>query len=254
MAAPVATGGEEVFGDWLRGRLRQIDSSPVQLARHLGTTTVEVEAWLAGRRAPTAAQCERIGSLLGVPARQVRRLAGVGAAATLGTSDPPAVAPRTSERAAVERPSNTDDQRMVMAPLLDEREALIPPTKPIVVGSGLAVAATVDAASGPGETSTLAVTPPAEPPVRPSRPRPRRERPTPEPVEPPIPPAPLIRPEQVAALRALADELVEAERAYAELRAEIEHLRAERARLEAENVRLRDRRSACRRSRREASR
>jgi transcriptional regulator with XRE-family HTH domain len=236
MAAPVANGGEEVFGDWLRSRLRQIDSSPAQLARHLGTTTVEVEAWLAGRRPPTAAQCERIGSLLGVPARQVRRLAGVGTAATVGASDPPAVAPRASERAAFERSGNADAPRMVMAPLMDERKALAIPTEPVVVGSGLAATAPVDAAPGPGGTSTATVKPPPERPAR--SPRPRRERPTAEPVAPP--PAPLIRPEQIAALRALADELVEAGQTHEERRAEVERLRAECARLEAENARLRD--------------
>ena len=234
MAAPATTGGEEVFGDWLRGRLRQIDSSPAQLARHLGTTTVEVEAWLAGRRAPTAAQCERIGSLLGVPARQVRRLAGVASSAAVGASDPPVVAPRAGERVAVERPGHAVDKEMALGPRAHPRAAVVAPTEPAAMGSGVAVAA-ADAAAGQGDTSTPAVTLTSERPAR--SPRPRRERPAPEPV---APPTPLIRPEQVAALRALADELVEAGRAHDERRAEVERLRAECARLEAENARLRD--------------
>jgi transcriptional regulator with XRE-family HTH domain len=237
MAAPAATGGEEGFGDWLRGRLRQIDSSPAQLARHLGTTTVEVEAWLAGRRAPTAAQCERIGSLLGVPARQVRRLAGVASSAAVGASDPPVVAPRAGERVAVEGPGHAVDTGMAMGPRAHPREAVVAPTEPAAMGSGVAVAA-ADAAPGPGDTSTPAVTPPPERPAR--SPRPRRQRPAPEPMGPSAPSAPLIRPEQVVALRALADELVEAGRAHDEQRAEVERLRAECARLEAENARLRD--------------
>ena len=221
MAAPEMTTREQdlAFGDWLRTSLRQIGSNPPQLARHLGVRTTLVSAWLSGREAPTAEQCERIGSVLGVPARLVRRRAGLWTLRVAETTD-----------GGDEAPSMPDEERSDV--VVTEDEALPQADEALE-------AATTETPAAAVQVEMPAAPPVEEQPARPARRRrttPARQAVAPEPQRPTT----LLDPARPVGLRALADELEAAEQAHQAVQAEVERLRGECARLEEENRRLQE--------------
>jgi transcriptional regulator with XRE-family HTH domain len=103
-AGATAAPRDMAFGDWLRGQLQAAGRTAAQFARFLGVPTGDIVGLLAGRRRPTAEECERIAGALGIPARTVKQRAGLAGRA----APPPPAPPATAAPAAATAPASDE--------------------------------------------------------------------------------------------------------------------------------------------------
>jgi transcriptional regulator with XRE-family HTH domain len=105
-ATGASASRDMAFGDWLRGQLQAAGRTAAQFARFLGVPTGDIVGLLAGRRRPTAAECERIAGALGIPARTVKQRAGLAGRTAAAPPAPPATAaPAAATATASDEPA-----------------------------------------------------------------------------------------------------------------------------------------------------
>lgn len=247
MAMSAAEGAG--FGDWLRTTLDDVGRTPAQLARHLGVERAQVTAWLNGRARPTADQCGRLATALGVSTRAALSWAGYrGALADEPRAASAIAAPATSPRARRSSGAPPPGGGATTAPIARSEPMPVSDEGPVASAVPLPLAGAFAEPPGvvvaAGGDAPAATTPPAAGELPDPARRRRSARPTVRPAPavvvatPPPPPAP-PSPERLASLRALADDLETLATAYAHLQAEVTRLRAENDDLRAVIARAR---------------